>query len=211
MAVEFSLPSALSHFDPTELFDALSTGIIVLDAQLCPIYANVAAQNLLAFSLNQARGRPFGDFLHDTNGLLGILRRSLETGQGISDRELTVRPVGARAKRACSMSPSRRSKARSPARICCSNSPTTRSASRISRENDLLARLDSSRLMIRQLAHEIKNPLGGLRGAAQLLDRELADQRLKEYTGVIISEADRLAALVDSMAGPSARRRRRRR
>src|SRR4029453_13104317 len=94
MAVEFSLPSALSHFDPTELFDALATGIIVLDAQLCPIYANVAAQDLLAFSLNQARGRPFGDFLHDTNGLIGRLRRALETGQGIADREMTVRPVG---------------------------------------------------------------------------------------------------------------------
>jgi two-component system, NtrC family, nitrogen regulation sensor histidine kinase GlnL len=73
---------------------------------------------------------------------------------------------------------------------------------RISRENDLLARLDSSRMMIRQLAHEIKNPLGGLRGAAQLLEKELSSATLQEYTTVIISEADRLAALVDSMAGP---------
>ena len=48
---------------------------------------------------------------------------------------------------------------------------------RISRENDLLARLDGSRLMMRQLAHEIKNPLGGLRGAAQLLERELHGRR----------------------------------
>src|SRR5438094_749331 len=74
---------------------------------------------------------------------------------------------------------------------------------RITRENDLLARLDGSRLMVRQLAHEIKNPLGGLRGAAQLLERELPAAALKEYTQVIISEADRLTALVDSMAGPS--------
>ena len=74
---------------------------------------------------------------------------------------------------------------------------------KISRENDLLARLDGSRLMVRQLAHEIKNPLGGLRGAAQLLERELPAPALKEYTRVIIGEADRLAALVDSMSGPS--------
>ena len=53
---------------------------------------------------------------------------------------------------------------------------------RITRENDLLARLDGSRLMVRQLAHEIKNPLGGLRGAAQLLERELPAPGLKEYT-----------------------------
>jgi two-component system nitrogen regulation sensor histidine kinase GlnL len=65
-----------------------------------------------------------------------------------------------------------------------------------------MARLDSSRQMVRQLAHEIKNPLGGLRGAAQLLEREL-HEHLREYTGVIISEADRLTALVDSMIGPT--------
>jgi two-component system nitrogen regulation sensor histidine kinase GlnL len=56
--------------------------------------------------------------------------------------------------------------------------------------------------MVRQLAHEIKNPLGGLRGAAQLLQRELADQDLREYTRVIINEADRLTSLLDSMLGP---------
>jgi two-component system nitrogen regulation sensor histidine kinase GlnL len=62
--------------------------------------------------------------------------------------------------------------------------------------------LGGSRLMVRQLAHEIKNPLGGLRGAAQLLERELLDPSLREYTRVIISEADRLTNLLDSMLGP---------
>ena len=56
--------------------------------------------------------------------------------------------------------------------------------------------------MIRQLAHEIKNPLGGLRGAAQLLGKQLGNAELKEYTEVIISEADRLAGLVDTLLGP---------
>jgi PAS domain-containing protein len=50
--------SPLSHFEPTELFDTLSTGIVVLDAQYCPIYANVSAQDFMAVSLRQARGRP---------------------------------------------------------------------------------------------------------------------------------------------------------
>jgi two-component system nitrogen regulation sensor histidine kinase GlnL len=202
MAVEYSLPSALSHFDPTDLFDALATGIIVLDAQLCPIYANVAAQDLLAFSLNQARGRPFGDFLHDTNGLVGTLRRALETGQGIADRELTVRPIGSpREARVLDITITPLEGQVTGTHLLLELTDDTQ-RSRISRENDLLARLDSSRMMIRQLAHEIKNPLGGLRGAAQLLGRELNNPNLKEYTGVIITEADRLAALVDSMAGP---------
>jgi two-component system nitrogen regulation sensor histidine kinase GlnL len=203
MAAEFSLPSALSHFDPTELFDALSTGIIVLDAQLCPIYANVAAQNLLAFSLNQARGRPFGDFLHDANGLISILRRSLETGTGISDRELSVRPIGnPREARVLDVTVTPLEGQVTGTHLLLELTDDT-ARSRISRENDLLARLDSSRMMIRQLAHEIKNPLGGIRGAAQLLGRELAAQGLTEYTAVIINEADRLAALVDSMSAPA--------
>lgn len=75
--------------------------------------------------------------------------------------------------------------------------------SRISRENALLIQHGAGRQMIRQLAHEIKNPLGGLRGAAQLLERQLDSDELKEYTGVIISEADRLAALVNTLLGPT--------
>lgn len=74
--------------------------------------------------------------------------------------------------------------------------------SRISRENALILQHGAGRQMLRQLAHEIKNPLGGLRGAAQLLARQLDSDELREYTSVIISEADRLAALVDTLLGP---------
>jgi two-component system nitrogen regulation sensor histidine kinase GlnL len=202
VAAEYAAPSALAHFDPADLLDALATGILMLDAQLCPVYANVAAQDLLAFSLKMARGRPFTELLHEPEGLSTILRRSLASGETIADRELTVRPAG---------SP------REPRTLDVTLTPLdgvtgrhllleladTTQRQRISRENDLLARLDSSRLMVRQLAHEIKNPLGGLRGAAQLLERELPAAALKEYTRVIIGEADRLTALVDSMAWPS--------
>ena len=74
--------------------------------------------------------------------------------------------------------------------------------SRITRENALLIQHGAGRQMVRQLAHEIKNPLGGLRGAAQLLDKQLDSDELHEYTNGIISEADRLAALVDTLLGP---------
>jgi two-component system nitrogen regulation sensor histidine kinase GlnL len=66
----------------------------------------------------------------------------------------------------------------------------------------LINQVGGSRLMIKQLAHEIKNPLGGLRGAAQLLERQLNDASMREYTSIIISEADRLKVLVDSLLGP---------
>ncbi|HEY9035961.1 MAG TPA: nitrogen regulation protein NR(II) [Pseudomonadales bacterium] len=73
---------------------------------------------------------------------------------------------------------------------------------RISREETLIASQKTTQMLVRGLAHEIKNPLGGIRGAAQLLDRELVDEGLHEYTHVIIEEADRLRNLVDRLLGP---------
>lgn len=73
---------------------------------------------------------------------------------------------------------------------------------RIGRENALLIQHGAGRRMIRQLAHEIKNPLGGIRGAAQLLERQLDDEELTEYTDVVIRETDRLVSLVDTLLGP---------
>jgi two-component system nitrogen regulation sensor histidine kinase GlnL len=202
VAAEHSAPSALAHFDPADLLDALSTGIVMLDAQLCPMYANVAAQDLLAFSLKKARGRPFTDLLHEPESLRGILRRVLTSGESIADRELSVRPAAA-PREVRTLDVTITPLPGVTGRHLLLELADTTQRQRITRDNDLLARLDGSRLMVRQLAHEIKNPLGGLRGAAQLLERELPGAALREYTQVIIGEADRLTALVDSMAGPS--------
>ena len=74
---------------------------------------------------------------------------------------------------------------------------------RINREAAQLAVQQTTRELVRGLAHEIKNPLGGIRGAAQLLSRELKTPGLSDYTNVIIEEADRLRNLVDRMLGPN--------
>ena len=202
MAAELAAPSALAHFDAADLLDALSTGIVMLDAQLCPVYANIAAQDLLAFSLKMARGRPFTDLLHEPEGLGAILRRSLASGESIADRELSIRPA-ATPREVRTLDLTLTPLEGLTGRHLLLELADTTQRQKISRENDLLARLDGSRLMVQQLAHEIRNPLGGLRGAAQLLERELPAAALKEYTQVIIGEADRLTALVDSMARPS--------
>jgi two-component system nitrogen regulation sensor histidine kinase GlnL len=73
---------------------------------------------------------------------------------------------------------------------------------RHAREERLVFEQQSNRELIRNLAHEIKNPLGGLRGSAQLLERELERPELREYTQVIIKEADRLQTLMDRMLTP---------
>jgi two-component system nitrogen regulation sensor histidine kinase GlnL len=194
--------SPLSNFEPTELFDSLSTGIVVLDAQLCPIYANVSAQDFMAVSLRQARGRPFADLFYDPRQLVEVLRRSTDNLETCTQHELVLKALGSAAHR-------------DPSVIDLIVTPLEGQVTgtyllleltdatqrqRISRDNDILAGMDGSRLMVRQLAHEVKNPLGGLRGAAQLLAKELGSPELREYTAIIISEADRLVALVDSMA-----------
>jgi two-component system nitrogen regulation sensor histidine kinase GlnL len=73
------------------------------------------------------------------------------------------------------------------------------------REERLLDQAQANKELIRNLAHEIKNPLGGIRGSAQLLEMELDDKDLTEYTQVIIREADRLQTLVDRLLAPHRR------
>jgi two-component system nitrogen regulation sensor histidine kinase GlnL len=74
---------------------------------------------------------------------------------------------------------------------------------RIAREAKLVEHQQANRELIRNLAHEIKNPLGGIRGAAQLLERELPGPELREFTQVIVKEADRLQSLMNRLLTPS--------
>ena len=206
MAAEYELASPLSHFDPAELVDALSTGVVVLDATLCVVYANVAAQDLLGQGLNQARGRPIGELFIGAHALTAILRRSLERSEICSGHELLLTPLAHSQRKSSAVTVDVTAtplEGQITGRHLLLELTDARQRQRISREHDLMNRVDSSRLMIRQLAHEIKNPLGGLRGAAQLLERELNDGSLKEYTSIIINEADRLRGLVDTMLGPA--------
>lgn len=76
---------------------------------------------------------------------------------------------------------------------------------RITQEEQMLRLQEANRELMRNLAHEIKNPLGGIRGAAQLLEHELASDELKEYTQVIRAEADRLQSLLDRLLSPNLR------
>jgi two-component system nitrogen regulation sensor histidine kinase GlnL len=206
VAAEAYGSSPLAHFDPAELLDAQATGLLVLDAHLCTIYANVGAQDLLGIGLNQVRGRPLSELFADPAALVALLRLALARGEPCAGHEIMLTTV------AGLHGP------RPPAVVDVAVTPlegqitgphllvelnNARLRQRITRENEMLSRIDGGRMMARQLAHEIKNPLGGLRGAAQLLDRELHDGSLKEYTTVIINEADRLRTLVDTMLGPS--------
>ncbi len=162
---------------------------------------NPAAENLLGISQHRARGRPLLQLVDDDPEFQDILGRALNTGQTYAT-EFRLGPTEVHAEdRIVDFRVSSLEHAGLSANLLVEMADVTR-RSRISRENALLVQHGAGRQMIRQLAHEIKNPLGGIRGAAQLLSKQLRSAELEEYTSVIISEADRLAGLVDTLLGP---------
>jgi two-component system nitrogen regulation sensor histidine kinase GlnL len=183
-----------------ELLDGLVTSVFVLDQNLQVDYLNAAAQTLLGMGPNQARGRDIADLMRGAETLLPLFERARRSGEGVVQRELAW-PAPGGIDRILNCAVTQITLGQRAAQLLLEVEDITQHR-RLTRENALLAQLGGSRLMLRQLAHEIKNPLGGLRGAAQLLERELLDPSLREYTRVIISEADRLTNLLDSMLGP---------
>lgn len=183
------------------MLEHLNTAVIITDQSLLIEDMNPAAENLLGMSEHRARGQSLLQLLGDDNEFRDISLRALESGITFANEiRLTrteVHPDERRVEYRVSLLQEPLEKARLLVEL---NDITRRS--RINRENALIIQHGAGRQMIRQLAHEIKNPLGGLRGAAQLLDRQLDSDELREYTSVIISEADRLANLVDTLLGP---------
>ena len=188
------------RIEGTELLDALVTSVFVLDPELRIEYLNAAAQTLLGLGANQAVGRRMSDLTRGSETLMPLFDRARTAGEGVVQRELAWPGPGG-IDRILDCAVTQITVGIDSSRLLLEIEDITQHR-RLTRENALLAQLGGSRLMVRQLAHEIKNPLGGLRGAAQLLERELLDPALREYTRVIISESDRLTNLLDSMLGP---------
>ena len=166
----------------------------MLGADLKVIYLNAAAENLLGVSLRQSLGRPIGELVLPPDELTALCQRVLDYGVTCGCRELAARVGDREVTMDCRASPLDGL----DERLLLELFDTERDR-QVRREAELLAQQRVSRRIIRQLAHEVKNPLGGLRGAAQLLERQLPAAELKAYTDVIIDEADRLAALVDGI------------
>lgn len=203
MAVERLYTALSAQADAAEWLDALTTGVVVVNAGGRLEHANVAAQALLAVGLNSARGRRLLDLFVDAEALQLTLQRAEESLETVTEFEVSLRPLtGGRDTRVVDVAVTPFDSSDGTRRYVLEFSDAEPRIRR-QREHALRARLDGGRLMTRQLAHEVKNPLGGLRGAAQLLARELPDPALREYTAIIISEADRLTTLVDQMLGPA--------
>jgi two-component system nitrogen regulation sensor histidine kinase GlnL len=184
-----------------ELLDGVSTCIVWLDAGGVVLHLNEPAEDLFGTSRNQAAGRALRDLLKANVELEGVISRARVAGAQYARRELPFDAGPGAAPRFVNVTVTPYDAPGHPGGVVVEIADVTQHQ-RILRETALLTQLGGSRAMVRQLAHEIKNPLGGLRGAAQLLERQLKDPTLHEYTAVIIAEADRLAGLVDALLGP---------
>jgi two-component system nitrogen regulation sensor histidine kinase GlnL len=178
--------------------ELLATAVVALDEELTVRYANPAAESLLATGAKSLLGQRFVALFAEQEALAASLQEARKIYWDYAAQHVTYERVG-----------------RDPLPLVCTVSRVDvdgysllaelrpiEQQLRLAREERLVSEQQANRELIRNLAHEIRNPLGGLRGSAQLLERELGRSELREYTQVIIKEADRLQGLMDRMLTP---------
>lgn len=183
------------------ILDHLNTAVMLFDKNLCLTYLNPAAEILFEVSSRHLVGQHAADLLPcpDSN-VEQRLAAALSSRHPFTEHEINI-TVADRTKTVnCTVLPLFHFDAEDE--VLVELNQVDRQL-RITREEHLLSQHQATQALIKGLAHEIKNPLGGLRGAAQLLERELPDPGLREYTRIIIDEADRLQALMNRMLGPN--------
>lgn len=190
--------------EPFGGLDLLSSSIILVDGQLAVRFINSSAENLLALSRKSVDGQKLDDIVSIPESLKQVLHNVLAQRWGYTGQNIEItRPDGSTLHLNCTVNPV------DPHEV--HHIPDTwlllelwpiDQQLKATREERLLEQQAASRELIRNLAHEIKNPLGGIRGAAQLLEHELNNASLREYTQVIINEADRLQDLMKRLLSP---------
>jgi two-component system nitrogen regulation sensor histidine kinase GlnL len=180
--------------------DGLATAVILVGREGVVHYANPAAQNLFKTSSKNLVGHPLKDVFPGDTVLAGALEHAAMRNASYTQYDFVLLTAALeKVEASCTVT---------PAEIqgfegYILEFNEVHQQLRIAREERLQDQTEASRAMIRSLAHEIKNPLGGLRGAAQLLERELDRPELTEYTQVIMKEADRLQSLMDRLLTPT--------
>lgn len=182
--------------------DNLASAVVLLGPDLRVGYANPAAEMLLALSARHIIDQPAQLILRSkVDALYQHILRVRDLAQPLTEREVVLLPPDGRLV-TVDVTVVPLSTLDGEPGLVIEMQQVDRHL-RITREEQLISQQEATRDVVRGLAHEIKNPLGGLRGAAQLLEAELMDPELKEYTQVIIEEADRLQNLVNRMLGPN--------
>src|SRR5207244_3869503 len=178
--------------------ELLATAVLLLDSDLAICYATPAAENLFELSKKQLLGHTPAMLFGDADLLFQAIDKAVRNRWSYTEQEVELTVLGKnRLHLSCTVTP-----IEVPAGTLLIELRHIDQQLKIAREERLLEQQEANRELIRNLAHEIKNPLGGIRGAAQLLERELERPHLSEYTQVIIGEADRLQSLVNRLLTP---------
>ena len=191
--------ACLSHRD--DLLDSLSTSVLVFDAELRLRRLNAAAEYLLSSSAAKIAGIHFRELFAGCKPCADAIERAMRENQTVTERSQELRlPDNTIRMLDCVATPC--AMAAIGGNGVLVELIDVAHYHRLHLEENMNAQSQITDAMLQGLAHEVKNPLGGIRGAAQLLHRELPEPRYGEYISVIISETDRLRALVDRMIAP---------
>lgn len=182
--------------DYRQILDSLVTAVIMIDSNLQLSYLNSAAEVLLCVSGDQVIGHAISEYLQEQDGNSTQLVHALESQHPYTKRH-TIWRLHNNNEITVDYSVDPHPDGQS---LLIEVQPLDRLI-RISKDEAMISAQETSRNLVRSMAHEIKNPLGGIRGAAQLLSREFGESDLSEYTRIIIEETDRLRDLVDRMLG----------
>lgn len=185
------------------VLDNLTTAVLMFDDTLHLTSINPAGEMLFEVSAKKIVGQRLDELVPRSGRLVRALRQAVESCHPFTAHGIRLQLPGRKMLTLdCTVTPLLDADTpRTPPVLLVELTQVDRLL-RLTREENTLERQAANRAVLRGLAHEIKNPLGGLRGAAQLLARQLPDKALQEYTRVIIHEADRLRNLVDRMMGP---------
>lgn len=183
------------------VLEAITAAVLLFDRDLKLIYVNAAAEMLLENSKRHLEGHRFAEIFADAAEIEAELSRALQAGHPFTRHEVNLKTMQGK-ELVVDLTALPLMERESHPELLVEMSQLDRLL-RITRDEFQANQQQATQQILRGLAHEVKNPLGGLRGAAQLLERQLDSEELKEYTGVIIDEADRLQKLVDQILGPS--------
>ena len=183
-----------------QTFDLLSTLIAVVNSDGSVLFANSGLEDALGTSRRTLEGSQFGACFHEPQ----VLRTAIDGARSNDFATLRYEAFLRRVNHELMPVQVTLAQGDKPGELIIEMSPLEQQV-RQDREERLIDQAQANKELIRNLAHEIKNPLGGIRGAAQLLQMEVESRDLIEYTQVIIHEADRLQTLVDRLLAPHRR------
>ena len=183
---------------PYLTLEHLATAVILLDDESRVVHLNPAAEHLFDVSGKNLRGLPMQQVFTHTEQLASAIQQAVQNNASFIEHDLTLGThAHGRLHLRCAATPLQLARRY----LLLEFHPMDRPL-KLAREEQMLDQTQANRLLLRNLAHEIKNPLGGIRGAAQLLEQELEKPALREYTQVIVQEADRLRSLMEKLLSP---------